>query len=135
LLYRFLAKKHLATKNKKINEKYLVRIAKTITLKDLQSSDLHAQKINALVSTIAKIQSIRSALLPVQRNIIFNNPYQYVFVSGRDINSKVAQNADLKFYIDAPIKVRAYRRFLELKKKTQIFPIKKFLKVLLIEII
>ena len=117
LLYRFLAKKHLATKNKKINEKYLIRIAKTITLKDLQSPDLHAQKINALVSTIAKIQSIRSALLPVQRNIIFNNPYQYVFVSGRDINSKVAQNADLKIYIDAPIKVRVQRRFLELKKK------------------
>ena len=119
LLYRFLAKKHLATKNKKINEKYLIKIAKTITLKDIQSSNLHTQKINALVSIIAKIQSIRSALLPVQRNIIFNNPYQYVFASGRDINSKVAQNADLKIYIDAPIKVRAHRRFLELKKKNQ----------------
>jgi 3-phosphoshikimate 1-carboxyvinyltransferase len=119
LLYRFLAKKHLATKNKKINEKYLIKIAKTITLKDIQSSELHTQKINALVSIIAKIQTIRSALLPVQRNIIFNNPYQYVFASGRDINSKVAQNADLKIYIDAPIKVRAHRRFLELKKKNQ----------------
>ncbi len=54
LLYRFLAKKHLATKIKKINEKYLIKIAKTITLKDIQSSDLHTQKINALVSIYCK---------------------------------------------------------------------------------
>ena len=115
LLYRFLAKKHLDQKSKTINVKKLIAIVKTITLKQLQSSSLHSQKINKLVSTIAKIPKIRSALLPVQRNIIFNNPYQYVFVSGRDINSKVAQSADLKIYIDAPLKVRAQRRFLELK--------------------
>jgi 3-phosphoshikimate 1-carboxyvinyltransferase len=117
LLYRFLAKKHLQQKNKRINIEKLIKIAKTITFKDLQSSGLHSQKINTLVSTIAKIQKIRLVLLPVQRNIIFNNPYQYVFVCGRDINSKVAKNADLKIYIDAPLKVRAQRRFLELKKR------------------
>ena len=117
LLYRFLAKKHLEGKNKKINIANLIKIAESITFRDLQSSGLHSQKINSLVSTIAKIQKIRSVLLPVQRNIIFNNPYEYVFVCGRDINSKVAPNADLKIYIDAPIKVRAHRRFLELKKK------------------
>jgi len=117
LLYRFLAKKHLQQKNKTFNIEKLIKIAKTITFKDLQSSGLHTQKINALVSTIAKIQKIRSVLLPVQRNIIFNNPYQYVFVCGRDINSKVAKNADLKIYIDAPLKIRAQRRFLELKKR------------------
>jgi cytidylate kinase len=53
----------------------------------------------------------------VQRSIIFNNPYEYIFVSGRDINSKVAQNADIKIYMDAPVKIRAQRRFFELKKK------------------
>ena len=119
LLYRFLAKKNLEQKNKKINIKKLIAIAKTITLKKIQASNLHSQKINELVSIIAKIPKIRSTLLPIQRNIIFNNPYQYVFVSGRDINSKVAQNADLKIYIDAPLKTRAQRRFLELKLKNK----------------
>ncbi len=119
LLYRFLAKKHLGQRSKAIDVKKLIAIAQTITLKQLQSSGLHSQKINKLVSTIAKIPKIRSALLPVQRNIIFNNPYQYVFVSGRDINSKVAQSADLKIYIDAPLKMRAKRRFLELKSKNK----------------
>ncbi len=128
LLYRFLAKKHLDQKSKTINVKKLIAIAKTITLKQLQSSSLHSQKINKLVSTIAKIPKIRSALLPVQRNIIFNNPYQYVFVSGRDINSKVAQSADLKIYIDAPLKVRAQRRFLELKSKNKDITFKEVLK-------
>ena len=128
LLYRFLAKKHLGQKSKAINVKKLIAIAQTITLKQLQSPGLHSQKINKLVSTIAKIPKIRSALLPVQRNIIFNNPYKYVFVSGRDINSKVAQSADLKIYIDAPLKMRAQRRFLELKSKNKDIAFKEVLK-------
>jgi 3-phosphoshikimate 1-carboxyvinyltransferase len=128
LLYRFLAKKHLDQKSKTINVKKLIAIAQTITLKQLQSSGLHSQKINKLVSTIAKIPKIRSALLPVQRNIIFNNSYQYVFVVGRDINSKVAQSADLKIYIDAPLKMRAQRRFLELKSKNRDIAFKEVLK-------
>jgi len=128
LLYRFLAKKHLDQKSKKINVNKLIAIAQTITLKQLQSSGLHSQKINKLVSSIAKIPKIRSALLPVQRNIIFNTPYQYVFVSGRDINSKVAQSADLKIYINAPLKMRAQRRFLELKSKNKDITFKEVLK-------
>ena len=115
LLYRFLAKKQLEQKNKKINQKELINIAKKITLKDLKSSGLHSQNINLLVSKIAKIKKIRSALLPIQRKIIFNNSFQNVFVCGRDINSKVAKNADLKIYIDAPLKTRAQRRYDELK--------------------
>lgn len=116
LLYRFLAKKQLQQKQKKINISKLIAIAKKISLNDLKSSGLHKQNINLLVSKIAKIPQIRKALLPVQRKIIFNTSFQNVFVCGRDINSKVAQNADLKIYIDAPLKMRATRRYLELKK-------------------
>ena len=116
LLYRFLAKKQLQQKQKKINISKLIDIAKKISLNDLKSSGLHKQNINLLVSKIAKIPQIRKALLPVQRKIIFNTSFQNVFVCGRDINSKVAQNADLKIYIDAPLKMRATRRYLELKK-------------------
>ena len=116
LLYRFLAKKQLQQKERKINVSKLITIAKKISLNDLKSSGLHKQNINLLVSKIAKIPQIRKALLPVQRKIIFNTSFQNVFVCGRDINSKVAQNADLKIYIDAPLKMRATRRYLELKK-------------------
>ena len=116
LLYRFLAKKQLQQKQKKINVSKLIIIEKKISLNDLKSSGLHKQNINLLVSKIAKIPQIRKALLPVQRKIIFNTSFQNVFVCGRDINSKVAQNADLKIYIDAPLKMRATRRYLELKK-------------------
>ena len=89
LLYRFLAKKQLQQKEKKINVSKLITIAKKISLKDLKSSGLHKQNINLLVSKIAKIPQIRKALLPVQRKIIFNTSFQNVFVCGRDINSKV----------------------------------------------
>ena len=125
LLYRFLAKKQLQQKQKKINVSKLITIAKKISLNDLKSSGLHKQNINLLVSKIAKIPQIRKALLPVQRKIIFNTSFQNVFVCGRDINSKVAQNADLKIYIDAPLKMRATRRYHEQKKLIQLSPSKK----------
>ena len=128
LLYRFLAKKQLQQKEKKINVSKLITIAKKISLNDLKSSGLHKQNINLLVSKIAKIPQIRKALLPVQRKIIFNTSFQNVFVCGRDINSKVAQNADLKIYIDAPLKMRATRRYLELKKINPAITFKEVLK-------
>ena len=129
LLYRFLAKKQLQQKQKKINVSKLITIAKKISLNDLKSSGLHKQNINLLVSKIAKIPQIRKALLPVQRKIIFNTSFQNVFVCGRDINSKVAQNADLKIYIDAPLKMRATRRYLELKKINPAITFEEVLKI------
>ncbi len=35
-------------------------------------------------------------------------------LDGRDIGTKILPNADFKFYIDAPIKTRAERRFKQL---------------------
>ena len=116
LLYRFLAKKQLQQKQKKININKLITIAKKISLNDLKSAGLHKQNINLLVSKIAKIPQIRKALLPVQRKIIFNTSFQNVFVCGRDINSKVAQNADLKIYIDAPTKNESNKKISRTKK-------------------
>ena len=39
---------------------------------------------------------------------------------GRDMGTVVFPDADVKFYLDAPEKIRAMRRFLELKPKTEL---------------
>ena len=119
LLYRYLTLVHLKSKKKKINANYLVKYLKKVSISKLQNSNLHSIAVSNKVSEIAKIKIIRQQLLPVQRDLIFNCPQQIVLVGGRDITSTVIPNnfSDIKLYIDCDVKVRAKRRYLELKNK------------------
>ena len=110
---------HLRKKFKKINVDFLVKQAKKIKIADLSNKNLHSNEVSKLVPKIAKIKEVRSALLDIQRKIIFESKSNIVLVAGRDIGSKILPNnfSDLKLFIDAPIKIRALRRFKELKCK------------------
>ena len=117
LLYRYLTLVHLESKKKKIDIFYLIKYLKKISIADLQNPKLHSIAVSNKVSEIAKIKLIRQELLPVQRNLIFNCPQKIVLVGGRDIASTVIPGnfSDIKLYIDCDVKVRAKRRYLELK--------------------
>ena len=119
LLYRYLTLVHLKSKKKKINANYLVTHLKKVSISKLKNPKLHSVAISNKVSEIAKIKLIRQQLLPVQRDLIFNCAQQIVLVGGRDIASTVIPNnfSDIKLYIDCDVKVRAKRRYLELKNK------------------
>ncbi|MCI5053588.1 MAG: 3-phosphoshikimate 1-carboxyvinyltransferase [Pelagibacteraceae bacterium] len=119
LLYRHLTLVHLQSKKKKINANYLVKHLKKVSIAKLQNPRLHSIAVSNKVSEIAKIKIIRQQLLPVQRDLIFNCPQQIVLVGGRDIASTVIPNnfSDIKLYINCDVKVRAKRRYLELKNK------------------
>ncbi len=119
LLYRYLTLMHLKSKKKKINANYLVKYLKKVSISKLQNSNLHSIAVSNKVSEIAKIKLIRQQLLPVQRDLIFNCPQQIVLVGGRDIASTVIPSnfSDIKLFINCDVKVRAKRRYLELKNK------------------
>ena len=119
LLYRYLTLAHLKSGHKKINIKYLIKILDTVNFVKLQNSKLHTNRVSNHVSKIAKIPAIRKALLPIQRRLILNCTHSIVLVGGRDICSKIlpAGFSDIKLFIDAKVKIRAKRRFLELLKK------------------
>ena len=123
LLYRYLTLVHLKKGKSKINVDYLIKELKNITIKKLQNPNLHSNAVSNKVSDIAKIPKIREALLPVQRNLIFNSDEKIMLVGGRDICSKILPGAfsDLKLFIDADVKLRSKRRYLELlsNKKEQ----------------
>ena len=123
-LYRRLSLLHLRKKFRNINVNFLVKQSKKIKITDLSSKNLHSNEVSKLVPKIAKIKEVRMALLDIQRKIIFESKSDIVLVAGRDIGSKILPNnfSDLKLFIDAPIKIRALRRFKELKHK---FPGKK----------
>ncbi len=119
LLYRYLTLMHLKTKKKVINIKFLIKCLDKVSISKLQNPRLHSNAVSNKVSDIAKIPVIRKALLPIQRDLIFNCPKSIILVGGRDICSKIlpAGFSDLKLYIDAKTKIRAQRRYSELKSK------------------
>ena len=53
----------------------------------------------------------------LQLNYAYNPPMKYngSCLDGRDITYKIVPDADFKFYITANVKIRAFRRFKELK--------------------
>ena len=119
LLYRYLTLIHLKTKKNFINTKYLIKKLNNVNLKKLENPILHSNEVSNKVSDIAKIAIIRKALLPIQRKLIFGCKHQIVLVGGRDICSTILPGAfsDLKLYINAKVKTRAKRRYLEIKSK------------------
>ena len=69
-------------------------------------------------SYIAKDKYIRKLVHSFQINCAYNPPKKFngSCLDGRDITYKIIPDADLKFFITANLKVRARRRFHELKK-------------------
>lgn len=67
--------------------------------------------VNAHVSTVSAYPAVREAMTAQQRRIARENK---VVMVGRDIGTVVMPDAPLKIYLDAPVEVRARRRYQEL---------------------
>ena len=63
---------------------------------------------------IATIKEIKQKVTQIQRN--FGN-LNNVVMEGRDIGTKIFPDAEIKFYLEASLEVRAKRKFLEGKDK------------------
>ena len=68
-------------------------------------------------SLIAKDRYIRKLVHSFQIDCAYKPPKRYngSCLDGRDITYKIIPDADLKFFVTANLKIRAKRRFLELK--------------------
>ena len=116
-IYRYLAFK-LMKKKTKNKLKFLKKIRKKIELKKLKNKNLLNDKVAYVASQISKDPRVRKLVLKFQKNMANNPPSKFngSILDGRDITSIVVPNADIKFYITANFKVRAKRRYKELKK-------------------
>lgn len=72
-------------------------------------------EITMLASAVSARPVVRSYLLGLQREL--GRARGAVF-EGRDMGTVVFPDADVKFYLDASPKARAYRRYMELKVKS-----------------
>ena len=71
-------------------------------------------EVSSMVSIISKIGKVRERLVQLQREI---GMFKGIVMDGRDIGTVVFPDADIKIFMTAGEKVRAERRFSELKKK------------------
>ena len=116
-IYRLIALTKLKTK-KKFNFKFLKKKIKQLNLKSLQNKDLLSDEVGNEASIIAKDRNIRKLVHSFQINCAYKPPKKFngSCLDGRDITYKIVPDADFKFFVIASSKVRAKRRFLELKK-------------------
>ncbi len=112
-LFRMLA---LETVKRKIDINFITNeeiknIVDNIKLENLSEKKLGNPDISETASKLATIDAVRKQLLSLQRNFArFPPSSKGVILDGRDIGSKVLPNADIKFFIDAKLSIRAQRR-------------------------
>jgi cytidylate kinase len=103
-----------------INEKQAVRLSASLDLELTQSPEIRNDRIASLASQVAALDPVRAELLTLQRAFAATPPHgNGAVLDGRDIGTIVLPNADLKFFIDADIDIRAERRTKELLQAGQ----------------
>ena len=116
LLYRYASFQLLKYKPKN-KLFFLKKKFKKLKMNKLIDKRLHSPEISKHTSTIAKQQKIRAILKVFQKN--FANKHSKVIIEGRDIQTKILPNADIKFFFKCTLNVAAKRRFKELKKRNR----------------
>ena len=121
-LYRAVALSLLnaGTNSNNIDEKQAVNAASTLNLLLTQKAEIRTDKVAALASIVAAIGPVRAELLSLQRAFAAAPPSgRGAVLDGRDIGTIVLPDADLKFFIDADLDIRAKRRTKELLQAEQ----------------
>jgi cytidylate kinase len=78
---------------------------------------LRSPKVSHAASSVSRFKAVRDALTRRQRTLGKSWSKKFpVVLEGRDIGTAVFPQADYKFYVTADSKVRAMRRFKQLKK-------------------
>ena len=116
LLYRILAYEFLKfNKDLKMLKEINIDLNIFLDKKKIKLMNLRSEEITKISSEIAKLKFVRQKLISLQRKFA-NNPPSGIgsVIDGRDITSIITPNAEIKFYIDADVKIRAERRLSQL---------------------
>ena len=89
-------------------------IAKWLKKKD-EINILRTEEISKIASLISQKPQVRKLLVNFQRNFADNPPKaKGSVIDGRDIGTIIVPNAEVKFFIDAKVEIRASRRINQL---------------------
>ena len=115
-IYRFIALLKIKFP-KKFGLSFLKKKIQSLKIKDLENKDLILDRVGTEASIISKDLKIRRMVHSFQIKFAYSPPKKYngSCLDGRDITYNIIPDADFKFFITANIKVRALRRYKELK--------------------
>ena len=115
-IYRFIANIKIKAP-KKYSLKYIEKKMKTFSIKNLENKVLLSDEVGTMASIISQDIRIRKLVHSFQIKCAYHYPKKYdgSCLDGRDITYKIIPDANLKFFITANAKTRAFRRHKELK--------------------
>ena len=109
ILYRIYA---FETQNKKIIDS--INLSEWIN-NDKKLAKLRTDKISKIASKISQKKVVRSNLIKIQRDFANNPPGKNgSIIDGRDIGTVIIPKAEIKFFVDANVEIRALRRIKQL---------------------
>ncbi len=82
---------------------------------DKKLVQLRTEKISKIASLISQKKEVRDQLIEIQRKFADNPPGKNgSIIDGRDIGTVITPEAEIKFFIDANVEIRALRRIKQL---------------------
>ena len=127
-IYRFIG--NLKIKKKKFSYLLVKKEIKKLKIKNLQNKNLLSDKVAIEASIVAKDKKIRKIVYNFQLKCAYYPPRKFrgSILDGRDITSVIMKDAMFKFFITADVKIRALRRYKELKSLKKKITYKEVLK-------
>lgn len=116
-LYRLVALEAIDSGGDPAKVEDAVRAARTIDPVGGTDIRLRSVAVGEAASMVAAMPEVRSAIIQFQRDFAARPPggAQGAVIDGRDIGTVICPHATAKLFIDASPRVRALRRWLELK--------------------
>ena len=120
-LYRAVAYEIIRNKINLSQKNKIIQIAKQLDMSMYNEKVLYTEEIDLISSKISSNKQLRKALINYQRKFpkIQKKRIKYVIIEGRDIGTVIFSKAKVKFFMWASSKIRAKRRYDQVKKTSK----------------
>lgn len=117
LFYRVIGKEFLDGANNKDIKKFINGLNKNLFQIDRDYKNaLYNETVAEQASKLAKLKIVRSFVLSKQIETLLNYPKKFkgIILEGRDCGTVIAPIANVKFFLNAKVEIRAKRRYEQL---------------------
>ena len=117
-LYRAVAFEMITRNIYPGNIQEMLKCVDYLDLEKLETKELYSSEVDNLSSIISAKKKLRERLISFQRNFPrkCKKNSKFAIIEGRDIGTVIFPNADYKIFLWAEAKIRAMRRYNQIKK-------------------
>ena len=117
-IYRVIAYNIIKCKINSKDTLSVIEYVKSFDYKSLSSNKLYNKNIDLISSQISSIPQLRKLVVKIQRNFtgLNNNHSKLLIAEGRDMGTAIFPKAKIKIFLWADSKIRAQRRYQQIKK-------------------